>query len=176
MADLERNDPTTRDAWEAFAHELNRRGLRPKGDITVHGPHAPPANQIWGQAEATTRSGWGCEVRFETPPDAGIDELEVWMDDAGERHVFLVLEECEPHEERASAGETPYASPSTGRWERDLRRAGVELVDRQPVSLRCVACRRAWSPTMSGGRMRRDSRHCPAGCNSKRLSHRSSRS
>lgn len=53
--------------WWAFAVELARRGLWPLGIIEIHGPHAPPANKIWGNVTAAScdRKQW--EVGYVGP-------------------------------------------------------------------------------------------------------------
>jgi hypothetical protein len=48
VAELDRRDD--RESWLVWAIELGRRGLRPIGVITVHGPHGPEAPFMWGEA------------------------------------------------------------------------------------------------------------------------------
>ena len=73
MAELYEDDDDTREAWLAWALEFARRGLRVGEEITVHGPHAPPADRMWGEAECQLLNPDGsfaleCEVEFDTPP------------------------------------------------------------------------------------------------------------
>lgn len=50
------------------------------------------------------------------------------------------------------------------RWK--LNRAGVELLDRATVLLRCRECGQRWSPSLQrGGRLPRGYWQCPRGCN-----------
>ena len=55
-----------RPKWLPWAIELERRGVWPVGEIEVHGPHAPPANGEWGEAECTTMDGHVVTVDFGT--------------------------------------------------------------------------------------------------------------
>jgi hypothetical protein len=47
MADLDKH--SDREDWIRWAVEFMRRGIWPEETITVHGPHSPPANLMWGQ-------------------------------------------------------------------------------------------------------------------------------
>ena len=56
--------------------------------------------------------------------------------------------------------------PSGGRFERELRKRGVLLLDPSRVLLECEQCGQRWSPNLlSGGRMPKGYWHCPNGCN-----------
>lgn len=66
MAFLCDDDELTRESWLAWAYELMRRGLRPVGEIEIHGPHQPPGDFIWGTAECDFISGGGLEVSIRT--------------------------------------------------------------------------------------------------------------
>jgi hypothetical protein len=65
MANLHRRDD--REAWLRWAVEFLRRGLDPADVITVHGPHQPPANYLWGEAEAWDGES-GLTVAFQSAP------------------------------------------------------------------------------------------------------------
>ena len=67
MAYLYEDDEETHESWLAWAIELMRRGLRPIEGITVHGPHAPPGDRMWGNAECETPDGGIYDVEFTTP-------------------------------------------------------------------------------------------------------------
>jgi len=66
VAELYRWDEDTRESWLRWAIELGRRGLRPIGKITVHGPHGPHAPFMWGEAECVIDGQYyrGVEVEF----------------------------------------------------------------------------------------------------------------
>lgn len=51
MAVLGKHDD--RESWIKWAREFVRRGFRPPDFITVHGPHSPPGDCHWGEAECT---------------------------------------------------------------------------------------------------------------------------
>lgn len=51
MADLDK--ARDRESWLTWAIEFMRRGLWLGPEITVHGPHEPPRNYMWGEAEAS---------------------------------------------------------------------------------------------------------------------------
>ena len=94
MAILDQEE--NRESWLAWAIELMRRGISPTGDITVHGPHAPPADCMWGEAEGTDISGEQVEVRFRTP--RGLTPRDKWkvrnlrvMTDSWEGEVNLPI-------------------------------------------------------------------------------------
>ena len=71
MAELERHQD--RESWVSWAIEFVRRGLWPADVITVHGPHASPADRFWGEAEAWDESGtWSLHGRV---PDARATRL-----------------------------------------------------------------------------------------------------
>ena len=81
MAELERHQD--RESWVSWAIEFVRRGLWPADVITVHGPHASPADRFWGEAEAWDESGtWSYTVAFQTPVRHGGDRRGVRLWDA----------------------------------------------------------------------------------------------
>jgi len=81
VAELERHQD--RDSWVSWAIEFVRRGLWPADVITVHGPHASPADRCWGEAEAWDESGtWSYTVAFQTPARHGWDRRGVRLWDA----------------------------------------------------------------------------------------------
>ncbi len=81
MAELERHQD--RESWVSWAIEFVRRGLWPADVITVHGPHASPADHFWGEAEASDESGtWSYTVAFQTPARHGWDRRAVRLWDA----------------------------------------------------------------------------------------------
>jgi len=51
MAELGKHE--NRESWILWAIEFMRRGLWLGPEITVHGPHEPPDNFMWGEAEAS---------------------------------------------------------------------------------------------------------------------------
>lgn len=51
MAELRKRED--REDWIRWAIELMRRGLWLGPEITVHGPHEPPSDYMWGEAEAS---------------------------------------------------------------------------------------------------------------------------
>jgi hypothetical protein len=51
MAELDRR--LNRESWLKWAIEFMRHGLWLGPEITVHGPHEPPDNLMWGEAEAS---------------------------------------------------------------------------------------------------------------------------
>lgn len=53
--------------WWAFAVELARRGLWPLSEVEIHGPHAPPANRIWGNVTAVDADRERWEVGYLGP-------------------------------------------------------------------------------------------------------------
>ena|SRR6266700_172333 len=50
MAELDKHQH--REDWLKWAIEFMRRGLWLGPEITVHGPHEPPSDYMWGEAEA----------------------------------------------------------------------------------------------------------------------------
>ena len=62
MADLSPIDD--RESWLEWASERGPRGLWPRGEITVHGPHPPPADCLWGAAECRLLERISVEVEF----------------------------------------------------------------------------------------------------------------
>ncbi len=64
MADLLPDED--RESWLVWAIELMRRGLRPSGEIVVHGPHAPPGDHMWGEAECQDTCGDSQYISFHT--------------------------------------------------------------------------------------------------------------
>lgn len=60
---------------------------------------------------------------------------------------------------------------SETRFERELRHAGVEMVDDGRLWLQCLTCWRVWSPDLLlRARDPRSYRRCPSGCNEDKLS------
>lgn len=70
MAELynspDEDDYEMKESWLAWSIELMRRGLRPVDEITVHGPHPPSFNYMWGEAECETIQGGSIDVEFFT--------------------------------------------------------------------------------------------------------------
>ena len=96
---FENDDGSTREGWLRYAVEFARRGLYPPDEITTHGPHAEPADRIWGAAEARDHRRTPWIVSFETAPGIvgrdDLDTLTMWSDDDDERRAFPVLARAE---------------------------------------------------------------------------------
>jgi hypothetical protein len=71
MADLDKRED--REDWIMWAIEFMRRGIWPEDTITVHGPHPPPANLMWGQMG---------DYEFTTPHNArkyDVRNIRIWL-------------------------------------------------------------------------------------------------
>ena len=88
MATLTYDDESTREGYLAWSVVLMKRGLRPKTEIEIHGPHPAPADKMWGSTEC--RSIWNVsyEIELKTASCNSIwDILDVraWDKSTGER-------------------------------------------------------------------------------------------
>jgi hypothetical protein len=114
VADLEKHETATREGSIQWAIELVRRGLWPAEDyITVHGPHEPPADRMWSEAEVWIDGGWGARsVYLQTIRGIGsIGAVRgVPVRDREDRHLYFPVEK---------ASELP---PLARRWLRVARR------------------------------------------------------
>jgi hypothetical protein len=97
-----------------------RRGLWVGECVTVHGPHEPPSNHMWGEATATIDGNerWIVDCAFVTTKQVrnkyDVRFLRIINRDDPERLVFRILKRSE-------------LTPKARRWLRAARRAQRKL-------------------------------------------------
>lgn len=102
MADLEKHQD--REDWLRWAVEFMTRGLWADDLITVHGPHTPPADCMWGNAEAwIDGADMGAICVFTTPRAIrgrhDVQGVRI-SSDSGERFPILKASELTPKARR----------------------------------------------------------------------------
>lgn len=87
------SDEGARESWVAWSIEFMQCGLKPVADILVFGPHAPPDDNMWGEARCRTVEDFEIEVEFATKEATSILDIRdftVWG--KKKREPFPVLE------------------------------------------------------------------------------------
>jgi len=86
-------------------------------------------------------------------------------DGVGERLDNLVFGEKDPNNDRGTPSDDHPEGVKNG-VRKELRTAGVSVVDPHRLILECDRCGRRWSPNLlTGGRLPRGYWKCPWGCN-----------
>ena len=75
MADLERNCSVTGKDWLRWAIIFAKKGFLVDGPITVHGPHGPPGDHMWGEASCRSAQNGNCGIAFEIAKTRSIHKI-----------------------------------------------------------------------------------------------------